>query len=59
VNDMGDEDKEPTTYTKEELEAHQEKIGELWGADPDCWHELDPKMWSGIRCVKCKGWFCY
>ena len=56
---MGDEDKEPTTYTKEELEAHQEKIGELWGADPDCWHELDPKMWSGIRCVKCKGWFCY
>lgn len=31
----------------------------LWQADPDCKHELDPKSWSGIKCLHCSGWFCY
>lgn len=30
----------------------------LWNADPDCKHELDPNCWSGIRCLKCRGWYC-
>ena len=31
---------------------------DLWDADPDCEHEII-NLWSGIRCKKCKGWFCY
>ncbi len=30
----------------------------LWHADPDCAHKLDPNCWSGIRCLKCPGWYC-
>ncbi len=30
----------------------------LWQADPDCEHKLDPNCWSGIRCLKCRGWYC-
>jgi hypothetical protein len=40
-------------YTKEELDE------ELYDADPECEHELDPDCYSGIRCLHCKGWFCY
>lgn len=25
----------------------------------DCDHEQDPNCWSGIKCRKCGGWFCY
>jgi hypothetical protein len=32
---------------------------ELYDADPTCDHVLDPNCWSGIRCLKCGGWFCY
>lgn len=32
---------------------------DLWDADPNCKHILDPKSWSGIKCLKCGGWFCY
>ena len=49
--------KEPETYTQEELEEHQKSVPELWDADPDCWHELDPNSWSGIKCMKCTGWY--
>lgn len=33
--------------------------GKLYHADPNCKHELDPYCYSGIRCLKCNGWFCY
>jgi hypothetical protein len=54
-------EEQKTTQEKQPvgLREHQRSIGELWGADPDCWHELDPDCWSGIRCTKCGGWFCY
>jgi len=32
---------------------------ELWDADPNCEHVLDPNCWSGVKCLKCKGWYCY
>lgn len=32
---------------------------ELYDADPNCEHVLDPNCMSGIRCTKCGGWFCY
>ena len=32
--------------------------GNLFNADPNCKHEIKNK-WSGVKCVKCGGWFCY
>lgn len=49
----------PENYTKEELAEHQKKIGELWDADGNCWHELDEKCYSGVKCKKCGGWMCF
>lgn len=34
------------------------KKSELWDAAPNCIHELDPRCYSGIRCLKCNGWYC-
>ena len=31
---------------------------DLWDADPNCDHELDPNCYSGVRCLKCSGWYC-
>jgi hypothetical protein len=30
----------------------------LFNADPECDHEIET-LWSGIKCKKCAGWFCY
>lgn len=30
----------------------------LYDADPNCQHEI-VAQWSGIKCIKCNGWFCY
>lgn len=30
----------------------------LYDADPDCVHEIE-RQWSGVKCRKCNGWFCY
>lgn len=30
----------------------------LYDADPNCKHEYDPYCYSGVRCLKCGGWFC-
>lgn len=30
----------------------------LYNADPDCDHDVQPQ-WSGVKCTKCSGWFCY
>ena len=37
---------------------YSEEEGILYRADPNCKHELKLK-WSGIKCRKCGGWFCY
>lgn len=29
----------------------------LYGADPNCVHEIEAQC-SGIKCVKCGGWYC-
>lgn len=31
---------------------------ELYDADPDCDHVI-VSHWCGIKCTKCKGWFCH
>jgi hypothetical protein len=30
----------------------------LYDADPKCKHKIVEK-WSGIKCTKCGGWFCF
>lgn len=31
----------------------------LYDGDPTCKHEEIKGNWSGIKCKKCRGWFCY
>jgi len=33
-------------------------VEELFNADPNCNHEV-VALWSGVKCSKCSGWFCY
>lgn len=32
---------------------------ELWEADPNCVHDIQAQTRGGIKCTKCRGWFCY
>lgn len=32
---------------------------ELWDADPNCAHDIQPAQGGGVKCTKCHGWFCY
>lgn len=29
----------------------------LYAADPECKHRVEAQ-WSGVKCVKCNGWYC-
>lgn len=31
---------------------------DLYNADPDC-DGVVTAQWSGVRCSKCRGWFCW
>lgn len=45
---------------EEDLERNKPRLGEedeLWEADPNCEHDIET-LWSGIKCRKCKGWYC-
>ena len=45
--------------TEAEAEDKAKESSEvLYDADPDCDHEI-VTLWSGIKCSKCPGWFCY
>jgi hypothetical protein len=35
------------------------KTEELFGADPNCDHEVIAQPGGGIKCTKCPGWFCF
>lgn len=36
-----------------------EQCVELWNADPSCVHNVKLASGGGIRCVRCRGWFCF
>ncbi|MFC4225451.1 DUF6611 family protein [Lysinibacter cavernae] len=40
------------------LEAPQHDSRPLYDADPNCVHET-LELWSGVKCKKCPGWFCF
>jgi len=43
---------------KEYIEEHKWLTEDLFDADPNCDHDIEVK-WSGVKCKKCSGWFCY
>lgn len=49
---------EDRTIPEDEKEIGGHSNHDLFDADPNCQHEIDAK-WSGIKCKKCGGWFCY
>lgn len=55
--DTGDENYRD--YELVEPEAEPERYDELWGADPNCKHEVVAQPRGGVKCKKCPGWFCY
>lgn len=34
-------------------------MNELWDSDPKCIHDIKPQPRGGVKCTKCRGWFCY
>jgi hypothetical protein len=32
---------------------------DLLGANPNCEHNIVTAPGGGVKCTKCKGWFCY
>jgi len=32
---------------------------DLYDADPDCKHDIVCASGGGIKCSKCRGWFCF
>jgi hypothetical protein len=51
-------DPDPDDPAEPEPEARPEPETKLFDADPNCKHEI-VALWSGIKCSKCPGWFCY
>lgn len=37
----------------------KENPEELWEADPNCVHDIQHAPGGGVKCTKCRGWFCY
>lgn len=49
----------PREETPEEAKYGVPYTGELFAADPGCDHRVKPQPGGGIKCTKCRGWFCY
>lgn len=32
---------------------------ELYNADENCEHDIQPAIGGGVKCTKCSGWFCF
>lgn len=32
---------------------------ELWESDPNCIHDIQPQPRGGVKCTKCRGWYCF
>ena len=48
-----------------EQEAEKQETEEKWwsnelfDADPDCEHHVVSAKSGGVKCLKCRGWFCF
>jgi len=41
------------------VKQHQKLVQELYDGNPSCQHEFETNSFSGVKCKKCGGWFCY
>jgi hypothetical protein len=48
IVEKSEEEKKPSKYEDE-----------LFGADPNCDHDVRPAPGGGVKCTKCPGWFCF
>jgi len=46
-------------FPDEEEYVNKDYKHELFNADPNCKHEVVGAPGGGVKCRKCKGWFCY
>lgn len=46
-------------FLSKPIEAEGVGTEELWGADLNCDHDIQPAPGGGVKCTKCPGWFCY
>lgn len=46
-------------FLSKPIEAEGIGTEELWEADPNCVHDIQAQPSGGIKCTKCRGWFCY
>lgn len=51
--DLWDDEGPHTTRPKKPYLRH-----ELFDADPNCDHDIE-ELWDGVKCRKCRGWFCF
>jgi hypothetical protein len=56
---MEDDVKQKTVAAEREAtrRGREGELYHLYDADPDCRHEI-VRLWSGVKCRKCSGWFC-
>lgn len=47
-------------YRNSEVYCHlHNQEDELYDADENCEHEIAAAGFSGVKCTKCTGWFCF
>lgn len=56
-NSLTDAQRDSVAYV-EAIPVQPEEV-ELFSADPDCLHWVKNAPGGGIRCVRCRGWFCF
>ena len=60
------EEKEKFKYSEETYEEKEDNVvkchwdtEDLFNADPKCDHDVIQATGGGVKCTKCRGWFCY
>ena len=41
------------------LDPNGNPLRELFDADPNCKHDTVDAPGGGVKCTKCRGWFCF
>ena len=54
-----DKSKQASLQGKPQSEGIKARTAELFDADPKCEHVVVPAGHSGVKCTKCRGWFCF
>lgn len=57
----GEAEQESKPHSNRDICKEYQKEWELFGADENCDGEIYSNFYGGggVKCTKCKGWFCY